>query len=203
VIAGAIQLTDPKPHERRRHQRVKVVLAGRFMLEDRRDYPCSTIDVSPGGIAFDAPLKGRIGERVIAYLSQIGRVEGAIARQLPNGFAIQMRLPVFKREKLADQMTWLANRQVLGLPEDRRHERIQPRNNRTILKLPNGREFLARIIDISISGVALTVDATPPIGTSVYVGELPAQVVRHFSGGIAAEFNRFLPADTFDENVRP
>ena len=28
-----------------------------------------------------------------------------------------MTLPTAKREKLADQLTWLANRQSLGLPE--------------------------------------------------------------------------------------
>ena len=33
-----------------------------------------------------------------------------------------------KRDKLAAQLTWLANRHILGLPEDRRHGRIAPRN---------------------------------------------------------------------------
>ena len=33
-----------------------------------------------------------------------------------------------KRDKLAAQLTWLANRSTLGLPEDRRHDRIVPRN---------------------------------------------------------------------------
>ena len=33
-----------------------------------------------------------------------------------------------KRDKLAAQLTWLANRDILNLPEDRRHDRIVPRN---------------------------------------------------------------------------
>ena len=33
-----------------------------------------------------------------------------------------------KRDKLAAQLTWLANRHILSLPEDRRHGRIVPRN---------------------------------------------------------------------------
>jgi len=66
VIAGAMPLTEVKPHERRRHQRVKVVLLGRYMLEDRCEYPCQTIDISPGGVAIEGAIKGAIGERVVA-----------------------------------------------------------------------------------------------------------------------------------------
>jgi hypothetical protein len=202
VTVEAAQLVDVKPLERRRHQRVKVVLLGRYMLEDRHEYPCQTIDISPGGVAIEAMVKGTIGERVVAYFSQIGRVEGAIARHFDKGFAIQMRLPVLKREKLADQLTWLVNRQALGLPEDRRHERIAPHFTRTTLKTPDGGEYAARLIDISISGAAMNVDASPTIGSPVIVGDTPAQIVRHFAGGVAVEFARLLPADTFDEDTR-
>jgi hypothetical protein len=202
VNSSAMPLLDVKLQERRRHQRVKVVLPGRYMLEDRREYPCQTIDISPGGVALAGVAKGRIGERVIAYLNQIGRVEGTVARHFDEGFAIQMRLPVIKREKLADQLTWLANRQALGMAEDRRHERIAPRLAHTTLRLPNGQEYLGKLVDVSISGAALTVAATPPIGSPVIVGETAAQVVRQFAGGIAVEFNRPFPAETFDENVK-
>ena len=202
VRAATAFAIDAGRHERRRHQRVKVRLTGQFMRQDRQEFPCATIDMSPGGIAFEAEASGEIGERIIAYLNQIGRVEGTVARHFYGGFAIQMKLPPLKREKLADQLTWLANRQVLGMPEDRRHERIAPRNRNTTLTLPGGREHLARIIDVSRSGAALTVDAKPPIGTPVTVGSRPAQVVRQFSGGLAVEFNRLIPAEMFDDDIR-
>lgn len=201
MTSNAMPLIETKFQERRRHQRVNVVLPGRYMLEDRREYPCQTIDISPGGVAFAADAKGSVGERVVAYLSQIGRLEGTVARHFEQGFAIQMKLPVIKREKLADQLTWLANRQALGMAEDRRHERIPPRFSHTTLKLPNGQEYLARLVDVSISGAALAVAAKPPIGSPVVVGATAAQVVRHFEGGIAVEFNRLFPAETFDENI--
>src|SRR5487761_2554649 len=113
-MAAATQLKSPRvlplAQERRRHQRVKVSLLGRYMLADRREFPCQTIDMSPGGLALFAPVKGKDGERVIAYIDQIGRVEGQIVRQLDNGFALRMTMTLIKREKLADQLTWLANR---------------------------------------------------------------------------------------------
>jgi hypothetical protein len=195
-------LIEAKVQERRRHQRVKVVLPGRYMLEDRREYPCQTIDISPGGVAFAGAAKGDVGERVVAYLNQIGRLEGTVSRHFGQGFAIQMKLPVTKREKLADQLTWLANRQALGMAEDRRHERIAPRLLHTSLKLPDGQEALAKLIDVSISGAALIVGARPPIGSPVIVGDTPAHVVRHFAEGIAVEFSRLFPVETFDENIK-
>ena len=203
VTSAAIKIRmDPYAAERRRHARAPICLAGQFMRENRDEFPCATIDISPGGIAFEAEASGEIGERIIAYLNQVGRVEGTVARHFYGGFAIQMKLPPLKREKLADQLTWLANRQVLGMPEDRRHERIEPRNRSTTLTLPGGRQHLARIVDVSRSGAALTVDALPSIGAPVVVGTRPAQVVRLFNGGLAVEFNRLVPEDMFDENIR-
>src|ERR1700688_428591 len=114
--------------ERRRFQRVRVDLLGRYMLPDRREFPCQVMNMSPGGMALIAPVAGEPGERVIAYVDHVGRLEGIIARQFENGFAMTIAATVRKRDKLAAQLTWLANRGILGLPEDRRHRRIIPPN---------------------------------------------------------------------------
>ena len=42
--------------ERRRFQRVRVNLLGRYMLADRREFPCQVTDMSPGGMALIAPV---------------------------------------------------------------------------------------------------------------------------------------------------
>ena len=200
MIPNPIAVT--KPLERRRHQRVRVSLIGRYMLADRREFPCQTIDMSPGGLAVHAPVKGQVGERVVIYLDQIGRVEGAIARLLETGFAISMTVPPLKREKLADQLTWLANRHALGMKEDRRHERIEPVHKRTTLHLADGRELHVKLIDISLSGAAMQVDYRAPIGTPVTIGETPARIVRVFEGGVAVEFVRPFEESAFSERTR-
>lgn len=187
--------------DRRRHSRVSVALLGRYMLSDRQEYPCQTEDLSPGGGLVVAPVKGRIGERVIMYLEQIGRVEGEISRHTPEGFAFSIAAAIRKRNKMASQLTWLANRQILGLPEDRRHERITPRNTASLLKLEGGREYAVRIIDISLSGAALSIEQRLPLGTAIVIGSTPGQVVRHFQGGIAVEFRLMLSPDRLDEGI--
>ena len=68
------KLSLPAAEERRRFQRVKVHLLGRYMLPDRREFPCQVINMSPGGLALLAPGIGNVGDRVIAYLDHIGRV---------------------------------------------------------------------------------------------------------------------------------
>ena len=198
--AGAPR-AQPRRTERRRHQRVPVALLGRYMLADRQEYPCQTQDVSPGGALLVAHVKGQIGERVIAYLEHLGRIEGEITRHTPTGFAICISAAFRKRDKIASQLTWLANRQALGLPEDRRHERITPHNLTTVLRLENGRAFAARLIDISLSGAALALEHRPPIGTGVTIGSTTGKVVRHFANGVAVEFRLPLSPDPFDENI--
>jgi PilZ domain len=201
VGALAWKIAEPAQVERRHDQRVKVRLLGRFMRSDRKEFDCESIDASPYGIAFSSDAGVQPNERIVAYLNQIGRVEGRVARIFPGGFAIQMNVPPAKRDKLNSQLTWLANRQSLGLADDRRHERIAPRDRYTILTLPNGREYTATLIDISMSGAALNVDCEPPIGARVVVGATPAEVVRHVNCGIAVEFLNPLPAEEFGENA--
>src|ERR1700748_3254279 len=142
----------PHAEERRRHQRVRVNLLGRYMLEDRREFPCQVINMSPGGMALVAPVPGEIGNRVIAYVDHLGRLEGKIARHLPNGFAMTIGATPRKRDMLAAQLTWLANRSILNLPEDRRHGRLVPKSATARLILSNGVNIGVTIMDISLFG---------------------------------------------------
>lgn len=192
----------PSSQERRRFQRVKVQLLGRYMLADRREFPCQVINMSPGGVAMLAPGIGNVGERVVAYLDHIGRIEGKITRQLDNGFAMTVGATPRKRDKLAAQLTWLANRQILNLPEDRRHDRIVPRNPIAILKLDEeGREISCRIIDLSLSGAAIAAEFRPPVKAAVTLGRVQARVVRHLEEGFAIEFVHAQLPDALEDNV--
>lgn len=203
----AIALTKPRflplAEERRRHQRVKVNLLGRYMLADYREFPCQVIDMSPGGMAVIAPVAGEPGERVIAYVDHLGRLEGKIARIIENGFAMSISATARKRDKLAAQLTWLANRQILNLPEDRRHGRFTPRNTMARLILQNGTNVACRVIDLSASGAAVAIapDLLPPVGAAVTIGKTAGRVVRHIENGFAIEFQRLQHPDFIEENV--
>jgi hypothetical protein len=187
--------------ERRRFQRVRVNLLGRYMLADRREFPCQVVNMSPGGMAVIAPVSGAAGERIIAYVDHLGRLEGRVARTFQNGFAMTISATARKRDKLAAQLTWLANRQILGLPEDRRHGRIVPRNPVGRLIMPNGVNLTCRIIDVSQSGAGIATDQRPAIGALVTLGKVQGRVVRHLEDGFAVEFTRLQHPDFLEENV--
>src|SRR4029079_6281148 len=128
ATAAAKIWIPPLAEERRRFQRVSVNLLGRYMLSDRREYPCQVTNMSPGGMALIAPIIGNPGERVIAYVDHLGRLEGQVARTFQNGFAMTIAARSRKRDKLAAHLAWLPNRHILNLPEDRRHGRYTPKN---------------------------------------------------------------------------
>jgi hypothetical protein len=190
-----------RQHDRRRGQRVNVTLLGRFMLEDRREFPCQTQNMSPGSLALTTPIAGRVGERVVAYIDHIGRVEGQISRIFEGGFAMTIHATLRKKDKLAAKLTWLANRHELDLPEDRRHDRVTPNVSVVTLSLPDGRQYRARVIDMSLSGAAVSAEVKPPVGSPLLVGKIRGTVVRHFDEGVAIEFVTLQTASSLEQNI--
>jgi hypothetical protein len=167
--------------DQRSFQRVSVNLSGRLMLASHDEYDCTVLDMSPGDASFTCEARPRMGERIIAYVNHLGRIEGTVALLNERGFVIVLNATDRKREKLAAQLTWIANKHELGLPEDRRHDRLTPRNTRTI--------------DLSLSGAAVDIDVRPALGTPVQLGNMKGRVVRHFQEGVAIEFSSVQPKE--------
>jgi hypothetical protein len=187
--------------DRRRFQRVQLSLLGRCMFPDRRECPCQLLEISPGDASFVSPFCGDIGERVICYIDNIGRLEGVIVEKSDHGFVMSISASQRKRDKLADTLTWLANRHVLNLAEDRRHLRRTPRRSDTTLVLADGTTHSARIIDMSLSGAALATSLRPPLGSPIRLGRLGARVVRHFEDGVGVEFMRLMSDDAIEQTI--
>lgn len=171
-----------------RFQRVKISVLGRYMLANRSEFPCQVLEMSPGDAVVIAPVAGNPGEKVIAYLDHLGRVEGSIIESIDGGFTMDVAASPRKRDKMAAQLTWLANKDILNLPEDRRHERVVPDNRHSTVVLDDGRRYNCKIIDISLSGAAIELAVRPAMGTPVTLGRMRARVVRHFQDGVAVEF---------------
>jgi hypothetical protein len=73
-------------------------------------------------MALIAPVSGYEGERVVAYVDQVGRLEGVITRVFENGFAMSFAATARKRDKLAVLLARLAKRDIIDGPEDRRDD---------------------------------------------------------------------------------
>jgi hypothetical protein len=182
--------------DRRRHRRVPVSLFGRFMREDKQEYPCQVVNMSAGGMAVIAPVACQEGERIVAYLDNLGRIEGVVVRPLEGGFAARILASLYKRERIANLLTWLINQKALGLGEERKHERIVPRVNASKLILPNGDVHPCRVIDVSLSGASVACTLKPPVGTMVILGRMRGRVVRHHEQGMALQFVELQDPDS-------
>jgi hypothetical protein len=152
--------------------------------------------MSAGGMAVISPVACQTGERIVAYLDNLGRIEGIVARPFEGGFAVRILASLYKRERIANLLTWLVNQKSLGLGEERKHERIVPRVNASKLIMPNGDVHNCRVIDVSLSGASVACVPRPPLGTMVILGRMRGRVVRHHEQGIALQFVELQDPDS-------
>jgi hypothetical protein len=200
----ALQTQESKYYpevEKRRFQRVQLSLLGRCMLPDHRECPCQVSEISPGDASIVSPFSGEVGERVIAYIDNVGRVEGVILEKTEQGFVMSISASQRKRDKLADTLTWLASRHVLSLDEDRWHLRRTPKRSETTIVLADGTSHTVRVIDMSLSGAAISTNLRRPIGSPVRLGRLGARIVRHFDDGIGIEFMRVMSDTAIEQAI--
>lgn len=174
--------------DRRRHKRFAVALLGRFMRANKQEYPCRLADISVGGAAILAPVEVELGERIVAYLDELGGLEGRVTRVFDGGFAIELKVSQHKREKLAAQITWLVNKDELGGAAGRRHQRLEVVNKSQTLVLSDGSPVDCRVLDVSLSGASIGTAARPPIGDIVMFGKLRSKVMRYHDRGIGVQF---------------
>ncbi|TCQ04853.1 PilZ domain-containing protein [Rhizobium sp. PP-F2F-G36] len=193
------QAATSKPHDEGAFQRVTVNLSGRLMLASHDEYDCVATEMSPGDVFLATTARPRIGERVIAYVDHVGRIEGLVSRLADGSFTVRINATERKRDKLAAQLTWIANKHELGLPEDRRHDRLAPRKTHTDITLEDGTRYACRIIDLSLSGAAVDTEFRFELGTPMLLGNMRGRIVRHLQEGVAIEFLGVQSRDTLRE----
>jgi hypothetical protein len=181
--------------ERRKDIRVIVRLTGRYMLANRRDlrgnrreFACRAVNVSPQAITLAVPVIGKIGERVIAHIDGLGKLQGGVMHALTGGFVMNIVASDEERAKLTDRIEWLERNKMDNLSDQRTHERFLPRNPFSRLLLADGSVLSCLVIDLSSTGAAVSADVVLPVGAVVALGSLVGRVVRVFGEGFAVTF---------------
>ena len=176
--------------DRRRFRRVALPLEGRFMREDKNEYPCRMRDISVGGLAVLTSVEVEPGEKIIAYIDNLGGFQGHVVRVFDDGFAMEIHATRHKREKLAANLTWTLNRFDVDEVEERRHQRVSLPTPISTLKLSDGTVLDCSISDISLTGAFVVTVARPRLGSIVMLGKHAARVMRHHENGIGVEFSQ-------------
>ncbi len=182
--------------DRRRFRRVTWQVPVRGLTSTGEEFACTTVDVCAGGLRINLARPLEKGENLVLYVEGVGRVEGVVARVLNEiGYAVEFKVPQRKREKIADALTWLINKEKLGLDDDRVAER-RPSAGQVIAIHGQGVSIACAVADVSLFGVALkTAGPRPMIGDRVRIGERAGTCVRYIDGGFAVDFRTLHGTD--------
>jgi hypothetical protein len=195
--SSAVDAFDIDFVDRRDDVRVVVRIPGRFSLANRRaangnrrQFACRAVNVSSTHMMLATPVSGTMGERVIAYFEEFGKIQGSIARVLNGGFVLRIAATTDERSALLRKLIWLEQHKNYDEPDVRTHKRIIPQEPISTLIFPDGTMLQCFVIDMSASGVAVSADVTPTIGAVLAVGKVAGRVVRHFEEGFAVAFKQ-------------
>jgi len=186
-------------------------VAGRYALSERRSgdngkiavYACRLCSISTRLAVVVGPVLGQEGEIVTAHFDEFGILRGRITRKLPSGFVMDLMLTDAERNKLGGKIAWQKKKVHDQLPDKREHRRILPRDPRTVLTLADGAQMPCFVIDISRSGVAVSADIWPGLGTPMAVGKLVGRVVRYLDVGFALQFIQLQDLDQLEILMAP
>ena len=154
-----------------------------------RSFACRTTRVSPFRMMVEVPVVGKIGDRLSTYFPDLGKFDGFIGDTTTRGFLVELAMSGAMREQLANKLTWLEKKQKApSLPDLRKDARIIPASPHSTLTLADGAVHPCFIIDMSVSGVAVSAQLQPPIGTPLAVGACVGRVVRLLANGFAVKF---------------
>jgi hypothetical protein len=194
--AGDRSLRLRTARDRRGFRRVDLPLSGRLLDPFGAEHPFDLINISPGGLALRSPARWRVGARAVIYCNGLGRLVGEIVRGDAASFAVRFELTPLKQDRLADEITWLWNKDRLNLSDERSFARAQV-NGRVGVRLDDGRELDCDIVDMSLFGVSLAcTQARPFIGQEAVLAGRRCRVARYTDAGFALDFRTGLaPGD--------
>lgn len=176
--------------DNRQHRRVKIKLHGRFLSGDGEEHSLVTENISVGGACFKSVSIPPLGSQAVCYIDYLGRIVGDVVRITDDGFAVQFKVSQIKRDRLADKLIWMVNKDRLGLVEERGAQRFATEGPALVVR-QDGRKMQCRVVDISLTGAGFETDGpTPMVGETIKVGSIEAEVVRVTSSGFGVRFRK-------------
>jgi hypothetical protein len=154
-----------------------------------RTLACRSTRVSPYRMIVDVPVVGRIGDHITSHFGEFGEFEGTISDSKNGSILVELEMTPERRQWMADKLAWLEMTRRDPLIQDARKDaRFVPQVSHTTLTMADGKVSTCFIIDMSATGVAVSSEFQPSIGTPLAVGSLVGRVVRIFETGFAVKF---------------
>lgn len=174
--------------ERRATPRIKVILPTLCWNQFRPDFYAITDDVSHHGIRFKSAVVPEVGEALVCSIRYAGSLETEVIRSGKQRFAVRILRAEYPLRLIAQNLVSLAQDQQVIPVAERTAPRIVPKEQDVVITTALGVMIPGRVLNISVSGVAVSLDETIEVGTLVLIGSTPAKVSRSFENGIGAAF---------------
>ena len=187
--------------ERRMTPRVKLVLPALCWSRSRSDFYPVTEDVAQDGIRFECATTPLLGETLTCSIRHTGSMETRVVRVGKQRFAVRVLRAEYPLRLVAQNLLSLAEEQNAAPVAQRIHERIVPDAADVVVTTPHGSMIPGRVLNVSVSGAAVSVDEPIAIGTLIMIGSTPAKVARSFENGIGAAFLSPLQGGRVDSTV--
>jgi hypothetical protein len=137
----------------------------------------------------DVPVVGKVGDHLTTYFRDFGKLDGCISDTRPGCFLLELDMTYAMRERFANKLVWLEEKlKDPGIPDLRRDARIIPASPHSTVTLADGTIHACFVFDLSASGVAVSAEVQPQIGTPLAVGACVGRVVRFLPDGFAVKF---------------
>jgi len=180
-----------------RQRAVDLLIDGTYVLPNwydpqgrLRTFACRATRVSPFRMMVEAPVVGKVGDSLTSYFRDFGHFEGTISDTTTRGLLLELEMTRPMRAKLAEKLVWLEKKtkDPFSISDARENPRFVPKASQSTLTLADGTVYGCQIVDVSLSGVAVSAEIQPPTGTPLAIGACVGRVVRHFPGGFAVKF---------------
>ncbi len=166
--------------EKRAHPRIDGEISANILINNTENGHARVLDVSAGGIGFLYKGAASLGDHIVAHLDGGTRLEGDVVRLFDGGFAIALSMSAHKRQRLAEALDRerARGRALEKLTLERRIAKRVTGMSQSVVCETADRRFPVRIIDMSLTGVAIETEEKLELDALVVIGKMRGTIVR-------------------------
>ncbi|WOI52512.1 PilZ domain-containing protein [Parvularcula sp. LCG005] len=169
-------------------------LPARLLIQGMPERSGRVVRMARGGVLVEGVHDAADNASVVLYLETGERFEGTLRQVGRDVVSIAVRRSEKKHSNLwryLDEKYGGSSpiRPVSERQERRQRgaERIKADVPRTLCTLPDGRQIPARVMDISLSGMAIAMDHVAEIDDIIAIGKVKARIIRRTDKGYGCE----------------
>ncbi|CAA2100362.1 hypothetical protein MBUL_00632 [Methylobacterium bullatum] len=187
--------------DRRSEARYKVTLPALCWGRHRQNFYAVTDDLSSDGIRFKSSVVPAVDERLTCSIRHAGSIEAIVVRAETSAFAIRVLSADHPLGLVVQSLLSVAKSQNPPPLVTRACPRIVPDIQDVLVTTEAGSMLPGRVINISASGVAVSMEEPLDVGTLIVIGRTRAKVARRFDNGIGAAFLSPLHEDAVGPHI--